>query len=247
MFLKRYELLKSRNAKDWWTSTFGDPVSWMLLAIIGDWKFITPNLLTVLTFISKIIASIFIAFGDRSMTIYGAFLLQLGVLFDHMDGNLARYRNDTTLRGGFMDRILDGTSILFIFCGLSWHLHVNGEPSYYLLMGPAVASFYLIICYIYWSFAYYEKKILGHSKTVHPGAKRLKNKNISTLKYIISGQKKIFNFNHIDYYFWISFAIILDLTKWMLWFFFFVVGGKMIKRFITRTKSLSKLDQKETL
>ena len=246
MFLKRYQLLKSRSAKDWWTATFGDPVSWIVLAIIADWKIITPNLLTFLTFISKIIASIFIAFGDRSMTIYGALLLQLGVLFDHMDGNLARYRNDITLKGGFLDRILDGTSILIIFCALSWHLHVDGEPSYYLLIGPVVASFYLIICYIYWSYAYYEIKNLGNSKIVHPGAKSLKNNNISTFDYIKSGQKKIFNFNHIDYYFWISFAIILDFTKWMLWFFFIVVGGKMIKRFKTRMGLLSKLDRKET-
>ena len=246
MFLKRYQLLKSRSAKDWWTATFGDPVSWIVLAIIADWKFITPNFLTVLTFISKIIASIFIAFGDRSMTIYGALLLQLGVLFDHMDGNLARYRKDITLKGGFMDRILDGTSIPIIFCALSWHLHVSGEPSYYLLMGPVVACFYLIICYIYWSYAYDEIKILGNSKIVHPGAKSLKNNNISTFNYIKSGQKKIFNFNHIDYYFWISFAIILDFTKWMLWFFFIIVGGKMIKRFKTRMGLLSRLDREET-
>ena len=246
MFLKRYQLLKSRSAKDWWTATFGDPVSWIVLAIIADWKIITPNLLTFLTFISKIIASIFIAFGGRSMTIYGALLLQLGVLFDHMDGNLARYRNDTTLKGGFLDRILDGTSILIIFCALSWHLHVNGEPSYYLLIGPVVASFYLIICYIYWSYAYYEIKTLGNSKIVHPGAKSLKNNNISTFDYIKSGQKKIFNFNHIDYYFWISFSIILGFTKWMLWLFFIIVGGKMIKRFKTRMGLLSKLDRKET-
>ena len=246
MFLKRYKLLKSRSAKDWWSATFGDPVSWIVLAIIADWKIITPNLLTFLTFISKIIASIFIAFGDRSMTIYGALLLQLGVLFDHMDGNLARYRNDITLKGGFLDRILDGTSILIIFCALSWHLHVNGEPSYYLLIGPVVASFYLIICYMYWSYAYYEIKNFGNSKIVHPGTKSLKNNNISTFDYIKSGQKKIFNFNHIDYYFWISFSIILGFTKWMLWVFFIIVGGKMIKRFKTRMGHLSKLDHKKT-
>ena len=243
MFKKRYQLLKSRSAKDWWTATFGDPVSWMVLAIIADWKFITPNLLTTLTFILKIFASILIAFGDRSMTIYGAIFLQLGVLFDHMDGNLARYRNDTTLKGGFMDRILDGTSILIIFCALSWHLYIKGEPSYYLLMGPTAASFYLIICYIYWSYAYYEIKISGYSKAVHPGAKNLKNNNISTFTYIKTGQKKIFNFNHIDYYFWISFAIILDFTKWMLWFLFIIIGVKMIGRFKTRINHLSKLDK----
>ena len=243
MFLKRYQLLKSRDAKDWWTATFGDPVSWIILALIADWKFITPNLLTALTFISKIITSCLIAFGDRSMMIYGAIFLQLGVIFDHMDGNLARYREDITLKGGFMDRILDGISILIIFSALSWHVYINGDPVYYLVMGPAAASFYLIICYIYWSYAFYEMKILGNSKTVHPGAKSLKNNNISTLNYIKTGQKKILNFNHIDYYFWISFAIILNFTKWMLWFLFIIIGGKMIKRFKTRMNYLSRLDQ----
>ena len=246
MFLKRYQLLKSRDAKDWWTATFGDPVSWIILALIADWKFITPNLLTALTFISKIIASCLIAFGDRSMMIYGAIFLQLGVIFDHMDGNLARYRGDITLKGGFLDRILDGISILIIFSALSWHVYIDGGPAYYLVMGPAAASFYLIICYIYWSYAFYEIKILGNSKIVHPGAKSLINNNISTFNYIITGQKKIFNFNHIDYYFWISFAIILNFTKWMLWFLFIIIGGKMIKRFKTRMNHLSRLDQNKS-
>ena len=246
MFLKRYQLLKSRDAKDWWTATFGDPVSWIILALIADWKFITPNLLTALTFISKIIASCLIAFGDRSMMIYGAIFLQLGVIFDHMDGNLARYRGDITLKGGFLDRILDGISILIIFSALSWHVYIDGGSAYYLVMGPAAASFYLIICYIYWSYAFYEMKILGNSKIVHPGAKSLINNNISTFNYIKTGQKKIFNFNHIDYYFWISFAIILNFTKWMLWFLFIIIGGKMIKRFKTRMNYLSRLDQNKS-
>ena len=66
---------------------------------------------------------------------------------------------------------------------------------------------------------------------------------ISTFTYIKTGQKKIFNFNHIDYYFWISFAIILDFTKWMLWFLFIIIGVKMIGRFKTRINHLSKLDK----
>lgn len=53
MYSKRYQLLKSRKAKDWWTATFGDPVSWIILAAIADWRFITPNFRTVLTFLQK--------------------------------------------------------------------------------------------------------------------------------------------------------------------------------------------------
>ena len=91
MYSKRYQLLKSRKAKDWWTAIFGDPVRWIILAAIADQRFITPNFRTVLTFLTKVIASTWIAFGDKEIAIYSAILLQLGVLFDHMDGNLARY------------------------------------------------------------------------------------------------------------------------------------------------------------
>jgi len=247
VYSKRYQLLKSRKPKDWWTATFGDPASWVILAAIADWKCITPNLLTIFTFFSKLIASAFIAFGDRTIVVYGAFLLQLGVLFDHMDGNLARYRNTTSLSGGFMDRILDGTSVLIIFSAISWHVYLKGHSDYYLIMGPAAASFYLIICYMYWSYAYYEHKMSGGSTKVHPGIKNLKEKNVSTLEYIIAGQKKIFNFNHIDYYFWISFAILMDKSEWLLWFLFIIIGYKMISRFFMRLKHIDKLDQNENI
>ena len=244
MYSKRYQLLKSRKAKDWWTATFGDPFSWIILAAIADWRFITPNLLTFLTFLTKVIASIFIAFGDKQIAIYGAILLQIGVLFDHMDGNLARYRGISTLKGGFMDRILDGTSVLILFVALSWNVYQKGHPAYFLLMGPTTASFYLIICYIYWSYAFDEYKLLGHSKKVHPGSVKLEHKDTSTLNYILRGQIKVFKFNHIDYYFWISISIFIDRMTWVIWLLFIVIGCRMISRFKMRMKHLAKLDER---
>lgn len=241
-FKERYQRLKSRNAKDWWTATFGDPVSWVVLAVIADWKVVNPNLLTMLNFLTKVLSSILIAFGDRSMVITGAVILQIGVLLDHMDGNLARYRNVSTLKGGFMDRILDGTSVLIILTALSWHVYLEGSSVYYLLLGPLSGGFYLIVCYMYWTYAYYEHVRLGKSKKVLPGSKDLNQKNISTIRYIINGQKKIFNFNHIDYYFWISFAIIINQPKIVLWFLFIILGYKVIDRFVTRMNHLAKLD-----
>ena len=222
MYSKRYQLLKSRKAKDWWNPLLVGLFLQRLL--IGD----SLNFLTFLTFLTKVIASTF-AFGDKEIAIYGAILLQLGVLFDHMDGNLARYRGISTLKGGFMDRILDGTSVLILFSALSWNVYQKGYSAYFLLMGPTAASFYLIICYIYWSYAFDEYKILGQSKKVHPGAEKLEDKDISTLKYILRGQTKIFKFNHIDYYFWISISIFIDRVTWIIWLLFIVIGCRMIK------------------
>lgn len=242
-YRERYRRLKTRSPRDWWTATFGDPVSWIVLAFIGDWKSITPNRLTVLTFITKVLASAMIAFGDRSLAIAGAIVLQAGVLFDHMDGNLARYRNASTLKGGFMDRILDGLSVLILFSALSWHVYTNGAPAIYLLLGPLAAGFYLTICYIYWTYAFMEYRELGDSQKTHPGAKNISTSDISTLTYILKGQKKFFNFNHIDYYFWVSLSIILGLPEAVLWLLVTVVGYKVIDRFRMRIKNLKELDE----
>ncbi|MBT4827044.1 MAG: hypothetical protein HON82_00550, partial [Candidatus Marinimicrobia bacterium] len=39
---RRYKAMKTRQAKDWWTLTFCDPMSWAILSVVGDWKWITP-------------------------------------------------------------------------------------------------------------------------------------------------------------------------------------------------------------
>ena len=46
--------MKNRQANDWWTITFGDPLSWVVLGVIGDIKWITPIGITWLSFFSKI-------------------------------------------------------------------------------------------------------------------------------------------------------------------------------------------------
>lgn len=243
-YWQRYDALKSRQAKDWWTATFGDPASWLVLAAIAEWRIITPNLLTGLTFLTKVASALFIALGNRPMAIWGAILLQGGVLLDHMDGNLARYRNIATLKGGFMDRILDGVSVLMLLTAVSWRVYRDGGSPHYLLLGPLTGGFYLTICYIYWTYAYYEFKTAGKSAKVSPGAKDLSQKSLSTLGLILKSQTKLLNFNHIDYYFWISFGLVLGREKALLWCLLLVIGYKAVERFVSRMNHLADLDKR---
>ena len=165
-------------------------------------------------------ASIFIAFGDKGIAIYGAILLQLGVLFDHMDGNLARYRGISTLKGGFMDRIFDGASFFAIISALGWHSVKEGSSMYILFIASLSGAFYLLICYIYWSYVYYELKEKGEITTVKPGAIEKDIADIPTWRIILNGQKLFFKFHHIDYYFWISLSILIQKPEWGVWLHF---------------------------
>ena len=91
-------------------------------------------------------------------------LLQVGQVLDSMDGNLARYRNITTLRGGFLDRILDGLGFIFVMS--SFHgMYIKTTMNLILFSArPMAAAFYLVVCYSYWTTAYQEQNLLGELK-----------------------------------------------------------------------------------
>ena len=156
-FRDRYASMKNRQAKDWWTITFGDPISWIILSAIGDYKWVTPIGITWLSFLAKIIPAGLMITNARGAIIGAAILLQLGQVLDSMDGNLARYRGQPTLRGGFLDRVFDGTGFIFVMAGISWLAFETGSEPYYLIMGPMISAFYLVICYVYWNIAYLEE------------------------------------------------------------------------------------------
>ena len=155
--------MKNRQAKDWWSATFGDPISWIILGLIGDIKWITPIRITWLSFLCKIIPTGLIIHSERHYIIIGVLLLQVGQVLDSMDGNLARYRNIATLRGGFLDRILDGLGFVFVMSSFSWYVYQNYNESYYLI-ARTNAAFYLVVCYSYWTTAYQEQNLLGELK-----------------------------------------------------------------------------------
>ena len=105
------------------------------------------------------------------------------------------------------------------------------------------SSFYLIICYSYWTTAYQEHKYFGKTSKVKPGANVENIQHISTLKYIMSGQRKILSFKQADFYFWIGVGIILEISKYIIWVLFIVLFVRLIERIQSRYFYLKKLDK----
>ena len=169
--------------------------------------------ITLFLILNKSITAIFYT-DTLDFIILGVLILQLGQVLDSMDGNLARYRNDTSLRGGFLDRILDGTGFIFVMSSFSWYTYQKNNEPYYIVLGPMVAAFYLIICYTYWNTAYEEQKHSGKLNAVKPGSNVKNLEQISTWKYILYGQKKILSFRQADFYFWIGLGIVLELSDY---------------------------------
>ncbi len=231
----RYRAMKTRQAKAWWTATFGDPVSWAVLAIIGDWAWVTPNGISIASLLIRLAAALLIALGQGDVLIGAVVMMQAGLVMDHMDGNLARYRKITSNSGGLMDVTFDGVSFLAIMSALGFLAANQGQPAYFQLLGSLTGGLYLVICYTYWSYAFFEYKQLGRSKSVAPGAIVVDLATVPTWRIMLQNQKRIDHFHPIDFYFWVSLALLLNRPHWgillLLPILTFKVGSKFSRRF----------------
>lgn len=244
-FSDRYSSYRNRQAKDWWTITFGDPLSWLVLAVVGGSPAVTPNRLTILSFFAKIVPAGLILAGTRGSVILAAILLQVGQVLDSMDGNLSRQRREASWFGGFLDRFLDAFGLLIVAASLSWFVFVSGSAPYYLLLGPSAAACYYLITYIYWNAAYTEIKHFGKERDFRHFKNVVSVSEIPTWKYILRGQKKFFSVRQADFYFWIGLGLVLDKAHFVLWLLFLVNFRRAVDRFIKRAKFFRKLDKGE--
>ena len=76
---------------------------------------LTPNFLTVASFIVAGAAGIFYYFGNVAV---GTFFVFLNALFDALDGALARALNIQSKRGDFLDHAVDRYADIFIITGI---------------------------------------------------------------------------------------------------------------------------------
>src|SRR5688572_26198966 len=105
---ERLQRIRNFQSQDWYPALFIRPLSIGIMLVIADWKFLTPNRLTTLANVCKLAAAWFVFDGQSTSELVAAVvLLQLGLIFDHLDGTMARYRRTFTKIGSFYDKVSD--------------------------------------------------------------------------------------------------------------------------------------------
>lgn len=85
----------------------------------------TPNAATVLGCLGNVIAAVLIALGYLT---WGGLVALIWVLFDAVDGTMARRSNTVSALGGFLDSTLDRMVEFFLFTALGWYFMQQGQP-----------------------------------------------------------------------------------------------------------------------
>ena len=100
---------------EWWSSFVTAPIAVLFNYLVVDIRWLTPNLVTLTSFVTALIAAALIGIGGTVNFILAAALIHLSHIFDCMDGQMARYRQATSASGSFFDRATDQLQVSLWF------------------------------------------------------------------------------------------------------------------------------------
>jgi len=98
----------------------------------------TPNLLSAISLIFAILAGLFFYF---KYILIAGLMVFLNSLFDAVDGELARNKSSTSLRGDFLDHVIDRYADIFILCGIILGGYVSLEIGIVVITGVLLTSY----------------------------------------------------------------------------------------------------------
>ena len=222
--------LWSMKTKDdeWWSSFVTSPLAIALNYLVVDIKWLTPNLITLISFITAITASLLIVVGGSSNFIFAAVLINLSHVFDCMDGQMARYRKTTSQLGGYYDRLTDQLQVILWFGAISYAAYIQSDNVLPIFLAFIGVAFYSLRGYVKYVMIYIKMshdsqylKALAQkeSRTKKEDSAGLKFSFSANLKWFIAEQRKILEFNEGVFIFMLSVALILDELTLMLWVF----------------------------
>ena len=91
--------------------------------------FVTPNYLTTLRLFFGLLAGFFFSIGEYLYSNAGACCFVFSNFLDHADGELARLKNETSIKGHTYDLISDALVNIFLFIGISIGCLLYTSPS----------------------------------------------------------------------------------------------------------------------
>jgi phosphatidylglycerophosphate synthase len=120
------------------------PISQRMLWIIANYTKLTPNQVTITSFLIGLLSAWCFLQGTYFYLILGAFLFELSFTFDLTDGALARLKGLKSAFGGYLDSMLDQTRIFSVVLCLVYGQYLLTKDASYFLFGMLYVFLYLM-------------------------------------------------------------------------------------------------------
>lgn len=162
---------------------------------------VSANQVTYSTFFIAVISAFFFSRGDYLYKLLGIVVFQVALLLDFVDGEIARAKHTVGYYGDWVDSILDRLKDVVVLGGVAWGLARGGNETTVWILAFVLISVKLMISSMNLITTLYIPSGEGLVKT------QVKGRGI--LKYFVP--------NMINFYFVMTFFVILDLLPLFYW------------------------------
>lgn len=150
------------------TVLFLDPIAFKLTYFFANFTRVSPNALTIISFILGLSSAVLFTFGTYSYLVLGSLLFQSSSLLDCVDGKLARLTHTESKVGKILEFFRDKIFHLVNLCGLLYGQLLYNHP-----MILTIGTIYFIVLTFYW--VIYRSPLLNSLKisSRYPSYKRI--------------------------------------------------------------------------
>ena len=155
----------------------------------------SPNFVTLISMLFGVTSGFLFATGEHSYVMAGAVLLQLMIIFDCADGQLARMTGKSSRFGKTLDGLADLTTHISIFYGVAFAVYIRSGTIYPFFLGlVAQSSMYIhIILFDHFKNVFinvskpdYADKLEGMEEMGEPSLKEKGNSGSFSLKQLVA-------------------------------------------------------------
>lgn len=226
---ERLKRIRNYQSTDWYPAVFMRPLTILVMLIIADWQWLTPNRLTHLGNLCKLACAGLILVHDFACTVAAVVLLQLGCLFDHLDGTMARYRRQWSSFGSFYDKASDAITWFPIIMAVGWSAYRDSGDMLMIVLAAVHTYAMLALGYMKWTAHAEEQRLQWHRARTNPDeviAQNTRPPKLSEppertpaqwIRWFLWSMAQIVRFEEMDFFFWVGLFLLIGHVDILLW------------------------------
>jgi phosphatidylglycerophosphate synthase len=259
-----------RRIRNWQSSEFYArlvmrPLAILVMLVVADWRWLTPNLVTTLGSLAKLGGAALIVADHREHAVAAAMALQLGLLLDHLDGTIARYRSCGTAFGAFYDKVSDAVTWLAITAAIGWAAYAETGDARLPIAAVASGHALLVLGYMKWLNAAAQRHASYLAALAQPDrATRARPRDDAAaaerachappvrsarqwLRWLGSSLARALRFEEVDLFFWIGLGLVLGELALLCWLLAISQAIQLVIMMVVRGREAHALDTARTV